>query len=62
MERGVVRDWDLMEKLWHHTYFVELRFVPDEHALLMTETILAPKRNREKAAEILFESFNVPAL
>jgi actin, other eukaryote len=43
-------------------YYNELRLVPDEHAVLMTEVILAPKRNREKAAEILFETFNVPAL
>jgi centractin len=35
---------------------------PDENAVLLTETILSPKRNREKAAEILFEAFNVPAL
>jgi actin, other eukaryote len=62
MERGVVRDWDLMSQVWNHMFYNELRLVPDEHAVFMTEIILAPKRNREKAAEILFETFNVPAL
>ena len=62
MERGVVRDWDLMSQVWNHMFFNELRLAPDEHAILMTEIILAPKRNKEKAAEILFETFNVPAL
>ena len=62
MDKGAVQDWDSMTKVWHYTFFNQLRLQPDEHAIFMTESILAPKRNREKAAEILFEAFNVPAL
>jgi len=62
MDKGAVQDWELMTKVWHYTFFNELRIQPDENAILMTESIQAPKRNREKAAEILFEAFNVPAL
>ena len=25
---GIVSDWDLMEKVWHHTFFNELRIDP----------------------------------
>jgi centractin len=61
MEHGVVMDWGQMEKIWDHT-FSELKIQPEEHPVLLTEAPLNPTRNREKAAQIFFETFNVPAL
>ena len=60
LERGVVTDWDSMEKLWRHTFFEALRRSPDEHPVLLTESALAPKENREKTAQIMFETFKTP--
>jgi centractin len=37
-------------------------FVFFQHPVLLTEAPLNPRHNREKAAEIFFDSFNVPAL
>lgn len=63
MEHGIVKDWNDMEKIWHHVYSKhQLNSNSEEHPVLLTEAPLNPRRNREKAAEIFFETFNVPAL
>eukprot|EP00741_Cyanophora_paradoxa_P025006 tig00000319_g24138.t1 len=62
MEHGVVRNWSDMERIWSHIYSSELKIHSEEHPVLLTEAPLNPRRNREKAAEIFFETFNVPAL
>eukprot|EP01066_Platyproteum_vivax_P008594 Platyproteum_vivax@DN3630_c0_g1_i1.p1 len=58
---GIVDDWVDMENIWTHVYS-DLRANSEEHPVLLTESPLNPRKNREKSAEIFFETFNCPAL
>ncbi len=62
MDRGLIKDWDAMTKIWQHTFYNEIRAQPDEMSLLITEALNTVAANRYKTAEIMFEHFNVPAL
>jgi actin-related protein len=62
LDHGIVTNWDDMEKIWHYTFYNELRVTPDEHPIMLTEAPLNPKANRERMIQIMFENFNVPSV
>lgn len=52
-----------MEHIWQYIYSKDqLQTFPEEHPVLLTEAPLNPRKNRYKAAEVFFETFNIPAL
>uniref|UniRef100_A0A8C4N5Q4 Actin like 7A n=1 Tax=Eptatretus burgeri TaxID=7764 RepID=A0A8C4N5Q4_EPTBU len=62
MTRGVISDWDALEALWNHVFSVQMAVSPAEHPLMMADPPLNPTTNREKMAELAFETFDVPSM
>lgn len=61
IEHGVVTDWSSMQNIWRHTFDL-LRVEPEDRNILLTEAPRNPKRNREKMAEIMFETFGAKGI
>ena len=62
MEDGIVKKWDLMEKIWDHAFKDRLRINPEEHPMLVAEPSFNSNASREKMVEILFEKYKIPAV
>ena len=37
IENGIITNWEDIEKIWHHTFYNELRIAPEEHNVLLTD-------------------------
>ena len=61
IHHGIVQDWDSMEEIWTQLYTEELGASSEDHPVILTDPPMNPKKNREKMAEIMFETFQVPA-
>lgn len=60
VEHGQITNWEQMELLWSHA-FAEMGVDPRDHPVLLTEAPFNPKANRQRMAEIMFDTFQVPA-
>lgn len=43
IEQGIIKNWEDIEKVWHHMIVNELKVSAEEHPVLMTEAPLNPK-------------------
>ena len=55
-EEGNV-NWDDQEKIWYHAMYNELRVSPEEQHVLLVENPCVRRVDRERKADILFETF-----
>ena len=63
IQRGVIEDTLQMEQLFNHIFPTPLLHVdPKEQPVLLTQATRNPKAHGEKLMQILFESFEVPAM
>jgi actin-related protein len=57
IESGIIKNFDEMEKIWHHTFYNELRVAPEEYSVLLTESPWNINNIREKMTQTMFETF-----
>jgi actin-related protein len=62
IEKGIIKDWDDMELIWHHMLYNELRIAPEDHNMILTDIPSNSPENREKMVQRMFEKLNVPGL
>lgn len=61
IDLGFVEDWDVMERIWEHG-FRSINAASSAHPVLVAEPFFSTTQQREKLAELLFETFRVPAM
>jgi actin-related protein len=59
---GYVTNWDDMNHIFVHLFDQQLHIKPEEHPILLTETLLGPKANRETLTELMIETYQFPAM
>ncbi|XP_048397837.1 actin-like isoform X6 [Stegostoma tigrinum] len=62
VEHGIVTSWEDMDKVWRYVYDNDLKIKANERPALLTEAPLNPLANREKMCQMLFETFELPAM
>lgn len=62
IEKGIIKDWDDMELIWHHMLYNELRIAPEDHNMILTDIPSNAPENREKIVQRMFEKLNLPGL
>ncbi|KAK3580594.1 hypothetical protein CHS0354_002694 [Potamilus streckersoni] len=62
IERGSVRSWEDIEIIWNYIFREKLRVAPEVQNILLLQAPVTPNADREKVAQIMFETFKVPAI
>jgi len=62
VHRGVVKDWDLMEKLWHNLVENTNLSNLDSTSVLIIESVKSSVSDRSHWAELLFNTFHCPSI
>mmetsp|Transcript_39088 Transcript_39088/g.72837 ORF Transcript_39088/g.72837 Transcript_39088/m.72837 type:complete len:383 (+) Transcript_39088:62-1210(+) len=62
LHEGLFTNWQDLEAIWSHLFFNELDVLPDEYPVLLTESPLNPRTDREEMTRIMFDVFNAAAV
>ena len=61
-KKGVIEDWDNMQKILHESLYNQMRIEPQAHPFIFTHSLAAPNEQNERLAEIMFETYNIPGI
>ncbi len=53
MQRGIIVNFESIEKIFEHLFNNELRVSPEEHKIIITESPKTPRKNREAIVEMM---------
>ena len=53
VQRGIIVNFDSIQKIFEHLFNNELRVSPEEHKIIITESPKNPKRNREAIVKLM---------
>ncbi|KAJ5075858.1 actin-7-related [Anaeramoeba ignava] len=62
VQNGIIQNWDNYEKILHYIFYDAFRVALEEHPVFMTEFVGNPKKQSEKIAQVIFETFNAQSL
>lgn len=62
LSNGLVAHWDVMQEVFEQTYKEKLKVNASDHPVFIADSPLTTSYMREKMAEMMFETFDVPAL
>ncbi|KAJ2403193.1 NuA4 histone acetyltransferase subunit [Coemansia sp. RSA 2559] len=61
MEQGLVKDWDMYERIWEYALKARLRVRAEDHPVMVSEAAWNTGPLRAKLIEMAFEKFGSPA-
>ena len=62
VQRGIIDDFDSMDKIWEHIFEKELNVETKDIGILVTDSPMNSKENKKNIAKIMFEKFKVGSL
>merc|ERR1712137_861169 len=62
IKNGIVQNWDYMERIYKQIFVNDLRVESKDRPILLSDPCFNPKQDREKHTQMLFESFQSPAV
>ncbi len=61
IQGGIVKDWDRMTQLLDHVFHSELGIDPKTATVLMTDSPMSKKKDKQELAQIMFDTFRFKA-